>query len=200
RRCGYHTFSIYPAHGAFMSAASFQKSVGVENFYDAAALGAGDVEPDDFYYRAASRLIERNRAGGPMFIYVYLAANHFPWDYRWRPDLATNWRDLGNEGVADEYLRRQTLGMRQYSALLGELKKQFPGERFLLVRYGDHQPDFASTIMEPRLDDGTIARRIFQHDPRYYTTYYAIDAVNFHPVNVNSALDTIEGPYLPLIV
>ena len=38
------------------------------------------------------------------------------------------------------------------------------------------------------------------YDPRYFTTYYAIDAVNFKPVNLSSALDTIEGPYLPLIV
>ena len=38
------------------------------------------------------------------------------------------------------------------------------------------------------------------YDPRYFTTYYAIDAVNFEPVDLSSALDTIEGPYLPLIV
>src|SRR5262249_12460180 len=160
-----------------------QKTLGVENFYDAPALGGSDVEPDEFYYDAASRMIDRNRARGPMFIYVYLAANHFPWDYRWRPDLATAWKDLGNEAAVDEYLRRQTLGMRQYSDFLERLKKPSPGEPFLLVRYGDHQPDFASTIMEPRLDDGTIARRIFDHDPRYYTTYYAIDAVHFRPAN-----------------
>ena len=44
------------------------------------------------------------------------------------------------------------------------------------------------------------ANRLLTHDPRYYTTYYAIDAVNFRPVNLSSALDTIEGPYLPLVV
>jgi hypothetical protein len=38
------------------------------------------------------------------------------------------------------------------------------------------------------------------YDPRYFTTYYAVDAVNFTPVDVSSALDTLEGPYLPLIV
>ena len=37
-------------------------------------------------------------------------------------------------------------------------------------------------------------------DPRYFTTYYAIDTVNFKPVNLSSALDTIEGSHLPLIV
>ena len=38
------------------------------------------------------------------------------------------------------------------------------------------------------------------YDPRYFTTYYAIDAINFKPADLSSALDTIEGPYLPLIV
>jgi len=37
-------------------------------------------------------------------------------------------------------------------------------------------------------------------DQRYFTTYYAIDAINFKPVDVSSALDTLEGPYLPLVV
>ena len=38
------------------------------------------------------------------------------------------------------------------------------------------------------------------YDPRYFTTYYAIDAVNFKPADLSSALDTLEGPYLPLVV
>jgi hypothetical protein len=38
------------------------------------------------------------------------------------------------------------------------------------------------------------------YDPRYFTTYYAIDAVHFKPNNLASALETIEGPYLPLVV
>ena len=32
-------------------------------------------------------MIDREHGRGPMFIFVYLAANHFPWDYRYRPDL-----------------------------------------------------------------------------------------------------------------
>ena len=34
RRCGYRTFSLYPALGAFMSARSFQATTGVQRFYD----------------------------------------------------------------------------------------------------------------------------------------------------------------------
>ena len=68
------------------------------------------------------------------------------------------------------------------------------------MRYGDHQPDFASLLLDPSLDEDGINRRLMTYDPRYYTTYYAIDAIRFEPVDLTSALDTIEGPYLPLIV
>ena len=32
------------------------------------------------------------------------------------------------------------------------LKREFPGEPFLLIRYGDHQPAFPTFIMDPTLD------------------------------------------------
>jgi hypothetical protein len=199
RRCGYHTFSIYPALGAFMSARSFQASTGVQSFYDQKSLGTSRVEPDQFYYDAARRMIAREHGKGPMFLFVYLAQNHYPWDYRWRPDLLPEWKDLGNMPLVDEYLRRQALSQRDYAGLIDSLKRDFPDDSFLLVRYGDHQPDFASFILEPTLDEAGIAQRLTSYDPRYFTTYYAVDAINYQPVNVSTALETIEGPYLPLV-
>ena len=82
-----------------------------------------------------------------MFLFVYLAQNHWPWDYRWRPDLLPEWKAPGNAPPVDEYLRRQTMSFRDYAGLLERLARDF-GERFLLVRYGDHQPDFASAMLE----------------------------------------------------
>ena len=200
RRCGYQTFSLYPAHGAFMSAKSYQSTTGVQNFVDQTGMGTDRIEPDRFYYDRAVTTIERERTKGPIFVFVYLAANHFPWNYRWRPELAPQWKDLGNRSEVDEYLRRQTMGMQDYAEFLARLKHDFPTESFLLVRYGDHQPDFASLLIEPSLDEAGIAKRIRSNDARYFTTYYAIDALNYKPANVTSALETIEGPYLPLIV
>jgi sulfatase-like protein len=201
RRCGYRTFSIYPALGAFMSAKSFQTTTGVQKFIDQGALGTDRIEPDKFYYDVALRMIESERAKGPMFLFVYLAQNHYPWNYRWRPDLLPDWKGPGNnKPEVDEYLRRQTLSFHDYAELRERLKHQFPGESFLLVRYGDHQPDFASTILEPSLDEVAVNRRLMTYDPRYFTTYYAIDAVNYKPVNLGTVPETIEGPYLPLIV
>jgi hypothetical protein len=200
RRCGYQTFSLYPAYGAFMSAKNYQTTTGVQRFVDQTGMGTNRVESDRFYYDAAAKMIAGERAKGPMFVFVYLAANHWPWNYRWRPELMPQWKDPGNGMNVDEYLRRQTMGMQDYAEFMNRLKREFPEESFLLVRYGDHQPDFASLLIEPSLDEAGITKRIMAYDPRYYTTYYAIDAINFKPANTTSALETLEGPYLPLVV
>jgi hypothetical protein len=100
----------------------------------------------------------------------------------------------------DEYLRRQTMTARDYSAFLARLKHDFPTEQFLIVRFGDHQPDFAKLIIDPQIDTWELGNRLLGYDPRYFTAYYAIDAINFRPVNMTSALETLDGPYLPLVV
>src|SRR6202022_4865566 len=87
RRCGYSTISLYPAHGAFMSARNFQTSTGIQHFYDAHDLGAKAVEPDSFFYDKALKLISQEAPATPQFMFVYLAANHFPRETRFRPDL-----------------------------------------------------------------------------------------------------------------
>jgi hypothetical protein len=92
------------------------------------------------------------------------------------------------------------MSARDYAEFLDRLKREFPGDAFLLVRYGDHQPEFAMNIIDPVLDEAEIVRRIETFDPRYLTTYYAIDAVNFVPIDVSSALDTLDAAYLPLVV
>jgi len=200
QRCGYRTFSLYPALGAFMSARNFQATTGVQRFYDQHDLGARDLEPDSFFFNAAANLFAEQRAHGPMFVFVYLAANHFPWNHRYRPDLLAQWHDLGNIPPVDEYLRRQAMSAKDYADFITRLTREFPDDGFLIVRFGDHQPDFAPSLIDPALDDSGIAQRLMAHDPRYFTTYYAIDAINFTPVDMSSALDTLEGPYLPLVV
>jgi hypothetical protein len=200
QRCGYRTFSLYPALGAFMSARQFQATTGVQRFYDQHDLGAGDLEPDSFFFNAAADMIGKHRASGPMFVFVYLAANHFPWNHRYRPNLMKEWRDPGNAAVVDEYLRRQAMSAKDYVEFLARLQRDFPDDAFLIVRFGDHQPDFAPSLIDPALDERGIAQRLIAYDPRYFTTYYAIDTINFTPIEMSTALDTLEGPYLPLVV
>ena len=200
QRCGYRTFTLYPARGAFMSARSFQATTGVQQFRDSTDLRAKGVEPDSFFYDQAAQVIAREGKRSPLFIFSYLAANHFPWDFTYRPDLTPVWRPLGNASKVDEYVRRQGMSAHDYAAFLERLRRDFPDESFLLVRFGDHQPDFADRLIDPTVDDDEIADRLDAYDPRYFTTYYAIDAINFKPVDVSSALDTLEAPYLPLVI
>src|SRR5215213_235358 len=200
RRCGYHTLSLYPAYGAFMGARGFQTSTGIQHFYDARDLGAKGIEPDGFFYDKAVKLIAEQPANTPLFTFVYLAANHFPWETRFRPDLLPSWRKPGNEPVVDEYLRRQTMSVDDYAGFIASLKKKFPAQPFLIVRYGDHQPEFSSNLLDPGLDEARLARKFNTYDPRYFTTYYAIDAINFEPVKSSAIMDTIDAPYLPLVI
>jgi len=200
RRCGYKTFSLYPFYGAFLSSRAFQTTAGIEHYLDMHDLGTRDFEADGFYFNYAAKIIARERGNGPLFLYVYTVANHFPWDTRLRPELTPGWRDLGNAPSIDEYIRRQGMTARDYSALLGRLAREFPTESFLIVRYGDHQPEFGPHVIDPSLSPDALARHLQTQDPRYLTTYYAIDALNFTPVDLSSALDELDAPYLPLVV
>jgi sulfatase-like protein len=200
RRCGYNTVSLYPAFGAFMSARSFQTTTGIQRFLDARDLGAKDVEPDSFFYDKALKLISQQPPTTPLFTFIYLAANHFPWETKFRPDLTPSWRNPGNEPVVDEYLRRQAMSADDYGSFVARLKKQFPAEPFLIVRYGDHQPEFSPHVLDPDLDEAGVGKKLMNYDPRYYGTYYAIDAINFEPVKSPAVMDTVDAAYLPLVI
>jgi len=200
RRCGYKTFSLYPMWGAFGGARQFQITTAIERFLDARDIGAKGVEPDAFYFDAATKLMARERGSQPLYLLVYTAANHFPWDYRFRPDLLPDWRDTGNPMEVDEYLRRQAMSVKDYAGFVARLKREFPGEPFLVVRFGDHQPSFAKHLIDPALDDTVLARRIAEADPKLVSTYYAIEGINFRPADLGSALNVLDAPYLPLVV
>lgn len=202
QRCGYRTFSLYPTYGDFLSARSFQTSAGIENFIDMVGMGVSeDMQPDKFYFDQALQLIAREKkAGQPMFVFVYLTANHFPWTSSYRTDLApAGWTAPGNTPEVDEYIRRQAMTAADYAGFVERLKAEHPDEPFLLVRFGDHQPAISQRLLEPKLPQVKLAERIMTHDPRYYKTYYAIDALNYKP-DMSSALETLDAAYLPIAI
>jgi phosphoglycerol transferase MdoB-like AlkP superfamily enzyme len=200
RNCGYKTYSLYSWFGAFVGARGFHTSAGIEHFLDSKQLVTGPADTDSFYYDHAARVIAQERGNGPVFVFVYLATNHFPWNYRYRPDLLPDWVNPGNPYEVDEYLRRQEMSVRDYAQFKKRLEREFPDEAFFIVRFGDHQPLFAKQFLEPALDQAEVAQRILQRDPRYFTTYYATEGVNFRPADLSSALDPLDAPYLPLVV
>jgi hypothetical protein len=200
RNCGYRTYTLYSWFGAFVGARNFQTTAGIEHFLDAKALRTGPADTDSFFYDHAGDVIAREHANGPVFVLVYLAMNHFPWSYRYRPDLLPQWANRGNPFEIDEYLRRQEISRSDYAAFKQRLAREFPLDSFLLVRFGDHQPMFAKRFLEPALDPAKVAERIREHDPRYFTAYYALEGLNFEPADLTSALDVLDAPYLPLAV
>jgi hypothetical protein len=200
RNCGYHTYSLYSWFGAFAGARNFHTSTGIEHFLDSKQLKSGTADTDSFYYDQAMGVLARERGNGPVFAFVYLAVNHFPWDYHYRPDLLPGWTNPGNPFEIDEYLRRQQMSADDYAQFKRRLARELAGEAVLIVRFGDHQPLFAKNFIDPTLGQDQVARRIRERDARYFTTYYAIEGINFDPVDLSSALDPLDAPYLPLVV
>ena len=200
RKCGYSTYSLYSWFGAFVGARGFHTTTGIEHFLDAKQMHTGLADTDSFFYDYAARVITDDQSHGPVFVFVNLAMNHFPWDFRYRPDLLPGWVNPGNPFQIDEYLRRQEMSAHDYSQFKARLAREFPDQPFLIVRFGDHQPLFAKRYVDPTLEQAEVALRILRRDPRYFTTYYAIEGVNFKPGDLSSALDTLDAPYLPLVV
>ncbi len=50
------------------------------------------------------------------------------------------------------------------------------------------------------MTDAQIAQGIMNREPRFFSAYYAIDAINFDPVDLSSARDALDAPYLPLMI
>jgi hypothetical protein len=203
QRCGYKTVSLYPTYGDFLAARTFQKGTGVEEFIDMAAMGVNeDMQPDSFYYDQALKAFAREQASrSPVFMFVYLTANHVPWTDVYRPDLTpAGWMPPGNTAEVDEYIRRQTMTANDYRDFIARLKRDYPDESFLVLRFGDHQPAISQKMLEPGIDQKQLAKRLMASDPRYYSTYYAIDGINYSPANLSSALETLDAAYLPLVI
>jgi hypothetical protein len=202
RRCGYKTYSLYPASGDFLDARGFQKTTGVDHFVDMKDMGVDeDMQPDSFYFEQALKVFTKERGGeSPLFMFVYLTANHFSWTWAYRPDLTPDWKAPGNAPETDEYLRRQAMTVKDYNSFVARLREDFPDESFLIVRFGDHQPAISQKLLEPGLDPKALGSRIMTRDVRYYSTYYAIDGVNFRPRDLSSSLETLDAAYLPIAV
>ncbi|MFO1111960.1 MAG: sulfatase-like hydrolase/transferase [Bradyrhizobium sp.] len=202
QRCGYRTVSLYPTYGDFLSARAFQKALGVDEFIDMADMGVSeDMQPDSFYFDHALKVLSREMPSrAPVFMFLYLTANHFPWTDVYKPELTPDWKPPGNTGEIDEYIRRQTVTAHDYGEFVARLKRDYPDESFLIVRFGDHQPAISQKMLEPGIDRADLAKRLMAMDPRYFSTYYAIDAVNFQPRNLSSALDRLDAAYLPIVI
>ncbi len=202
QRCGYKTVSLYPTYGDFLGARTFQKGVGVEQFIDMAQMGVDeDMQPDKFYFDQALKVFAGQQPSqSPVFMFVYLTANHFPWTSVYRPDLTPDWTPPGNTAEIDEYIRRQVMTARDYGDFTARLARDYPDQSFMVLRFGDHQPAISQKMLEPGIDQKRLAQRLMAADPRYFSTYYALDGINFSAPDLSSALETLDAAYLPIVI
>ncbi|MES2193370.1 MAG: sulfatase-like hydrolase/transferase [Pseudomonadota bacterium] len=202
KRCGYKTFSLYPTYGNFLGARAFQKGTGVGHFIDMADMGVNeDMQTDKFYFDQALKVFAAQQPSqSPIFMFVYLTANHFPWTSVYRPDLTPDWTPPGNTAEIDEYIRRQRMTAKDYGDFTARLARDYPDQSFMVLRFGDHQPAISQKMLEPGIDRKVLAQRLMAADPRYFSTYYALDGINFSPPDLSSALATLDAAYLPIVV
>jgi phosphoglycerol transferase MdoB-like AlkP superfamily enzyme len=200
-KCGYRNVMFYPMLKTFTSADRFFKGAGIEEMFDLRAQKAKRVnERDRFYYDNVIAEIERHIADSnrPLFTFVETMATHWPYDKTYEPHMEVPGGGKGTPPEIHEYLRRLWLSSIDYQHLTSELEQRFPGERFLIVRYGDHQP--MATRMLLGFDEQTEAEDVaIDRSSVGFLTFFAVNGVNFVPKPFYSP-PTLDVPYLSTVL
>jgi hypothetical protein len=199
-KCGYRNVMFYPMLRTFTGAERFFKSVGISDLRDAKDQGATRAsERDRFYYDNAleeiAHHVEASRA--PLFTFIETMAGHWPYNYSFEPHMEVPGGGPGIHPEMHEVLRRLWLSKIDYEHLVGELKTRFPRERFLIVRYGDHQPMATRMLLGygecTEAEDVLVGRGSIG-----YQTYFAINGVRFVPEFASPGL--LDVPYLGTVL
>ena len=200
-RCGYRNVVLYPLIRNFVSNAKFYASIGLKEMFDAEDQGAKtNNERDRFYFGNAldeiSRHLQRSRQ--PLFTMVFTMATHSPYDFPYMPEVEVPGGGPGTDPEMSEYLRRLAMARMDYDDMRRQIARRFPGERFLIVQYGDHHPIATRTLLglNNKLDAEDIALPL---ESPGFVTYYAVDGINYQPPAL-PAVETLDVPYLPLVI
>jgi hypothetical protein len=181
-RCGYRNVMFYPYRKGFFGSARFFESVGLRDIRDSDAQKAPTAqEPDSFYYANALAEIERHRASStqPLFVFLQTMTAHWPYDVTYWPERDTP--GGGSDPEMHEYLRRLGMAKIDYEALRRDLATRFPGERFLIVHYGDHHPLATRRFFGFEAEEIEAMNRALPPDSKAFETYFASDGVNYAP-------------------
>lgn len=201
-RCGYANMMFYPYLKGFFGSARFFETAGLTQIYDARAQKAASAaERDSFYYANMLAEIGRRveRGEGPLFVYLQTMSAHWPYDVTYWPERDVPGGGPGTHREMHEYLRRLAMAKQDYDALLKDLAARFPGERFLVVHYGDHQPlatRFFFGFDGEEIEE--INRRLPDASPAF-VTYFAVDAVNHAPPALPD-VNVLDSAYLGAVI
>jgi phosphoglycerol transferase MdoB-like AlkP superfamily enzyme len=180
-RCGYRNVVFYPMMRNFVSNDRFYASIGLKEIFDMQAQGAKTAqERDRFYYVNALAEMERHVKASrkPMFAYIQTMSAHWPYDFKFEPEVEVPGGAPATDPEMHEYLRRVSIAKGDFDFLMSELARRFPGERFLVVHYGDHHPMATRTLLG--FDSDTEAEDVTLHpDSLGFITYYATHGINY---------------------
>ena len=141
--CGYRTLMLFPMSNGYLSLDRFYRSIGFSEILDRRAQGAPTIrERDRFYFQNALEAMDHHfkSSDRPLFVYIQTMASHGPYDSAYMPEENVPSGGRGTSSEMSEYLRRAAMAERDGDFLMDEIKRRFPNEPILVVRYGDHQP------------------------------------------------------------
>lgn len=198
-RCGYSNLLVYPMLRNFVSNARFYDMVGFHRILDAKDQKAQRPnERDRFYYLNALTELEHHleRSPQPMFVYIMTQASHGSYDFTYMPEVNVAGGGIGTDPGVHEYLRRVGMAAMDYDFLKAELARRFPDRPFLIVNYGDHQPDVTRVLLGSAKYRGQLS---MDSHPAAYSTYYSVDAVGYQPP-AQPSFTQVDVPYLGTIL
>ena len=200
-RCGYRNVVFYPLLKNFVSNDRFYNSIGLTEIFDLKAQGAKTAqERDRFYFDNAMAEMGRHFESShrPLFTYIQTMSAHWPYDFKYEPEVDVPGGGPGTEPEMHEYLRRVSMAKMDYDYLLAELHSRFPGERFLVVHYGDHHPMATRTLLGYK-DETEAEDVILDRDSIGFITYYAAKGVNYR-VPALPQYETLDVSYLGTVM
>jgi phosphoglycerol transferase MdoB-like AlkP superfamily enzyme len=200
-RCNYRNVVFYPMLRNFVSNDRFYTSIGLKEIFDMRSQGAKTVqERDRFYYANAMAEMEQHfkASGKPLFMYIQTMAAHWPYDFKYEPDVDVPGGGPGTNPEMDEYLRRLAMAKIDFDFLMSDLQRRFPRERFLIVHYGDHHPMATRTLLgfdaDTEAEDVTLSPESIG-----FVTYYAVRGINYR-VPALPQFETLDVPYLGTVI
>lgn len=196
-RCGYRNVMFYPMLKSFLGAGRFFEHAGITEIRDARDQHAKlPNERDRFYYDNALTELERHLATSkqPLFVYLQTMATHGEYSFVYMPQVDVPGGGPGTHPEMHEYLRRLGMARMDYGYLRTEIARRFPGQPFLIVHYGDHQPLATRTLLG-FADNAAVEDVMRGGNPAALDTYYALDTVGYRLPPL-TALERVDVPYL----
>lgn len=148
---GYRTFFMHPGDNWFYNRESVYSYLGIQDQVFKDHFGAGDYKgswiSDEAFARVLTDSLEEREADTPLFTYSVTIQNHQAYNaakYGFLPPAVQTQRPLSAE--ASETLAVYFEGLRDSDAMLEKVTAylQEQEEPYLLVFFGDHQPNLGS--------------------------------------------------------